>query len=127
MGIEVEFNPDLALRAFGTRGRAAEECLPKKLEAGKRYCFLKKGQRNYFFHGEIPLVRTEGYGRLSRPLASIRIIEAAHFAIDKHEEDAEGLESCCYEVWTKGTYEVIEVYKPNDRTIHFEGMNKIED
>ena len=34
MGIQVEFNLDLCLRAFGTKGRAIEECLPEGLEVG---------------------------------------------------------------------------------------------
>ena len=36
MGIRVEFNPDLALRAFGTQGRLKTECLPKRLSAGDK-------------------------------------------------------------------------------------------
>ncbi len=48
MGIQVEFNPDLALRAFGTEGREWEECLPEELIRGEVYLFLKKGQRNYW-------------------------------------------------------------------------------
>ena len=47
MGIQVEFNPDLALRGFGTKGRLEVECLPERLEAGKLCRFLKRGQRNY--------------------------------------------------------------------------------
>jgi len=47
MGIEAEYNPDFALRAFGTSGRLPEECLPEKLEQFHGYHFLKKGQRNY--------------------------------------------------------------------------------
>ena len=42
MGIQVEFNPDLALRAFRTPERLKEECLPEKLESEKEYPFLKK-------------------------------------------------------------------------------------
>ena len=43
MGIQIEFNPDLALRKFGTEGREINECLPEKLEIGKVYNFLKQG------------------------------------------------------------------------------------
>jgi len=37
MGIQVEFNPDLALRAYRTENRIKDECLPEKLEAGHEY------------------------------------------------------------------------------------------
>ena len=79
MGIKVEFNPDLALRAFATPGRLKEECLPKILEEGKTYAFLKEGQRNYWLEGELPLLETKGNQQLSAPLASITILEATHF------------------------------------------------
>ncbi len=113
MGIQVEFNPDLALRAFGTPDRDKHECLPEKLEAGKDYPFVKQGQRLYWLPGDIPLFETKGNQQLSRPLASIRIIHATHFV---------GLSGLC----TKGVYRVNEVYDLNDKTIHFEGMNKIK-
>ena len=48
MGIQVEFNPDLALRdysEFEKGNRKEEECVPKVLEVGKEYDFLKKGQK----------------------------------------------------------------------------------
>lgn len=111
MGIQVEFNPDLALRRFGSPNKLEEECLPEKLEAGTIHNFLKKGQRNYWLNGEIPLVETKGNQQLSRPLASIIIIESTHFLKE--------------EPYTKGIYEIIEVYDINNPQIHFEGMNKI--
>jgi hypothetical protein len=110
MGIQVEFNSDLALRRYGTPERRPEECLPERLEAGRTYKFLKYGQRNYWFGGEIPLVMTEGNERLSRPLASIRIVEATHFVEDGS-------------VTTKGLYRVIEVYGCTKK-VHFEGFQK---
>ena len=112
MGIKVEFNPVLALRASGTVDRAEEECIPKSLEAGKTYKFLKQGQRLYWLEGEIPLAETKGNQQLSRPLASITILEAVHVLINN-------------QVHTKGTYKVNEVFNINDKTIHFESMNKI--
>ena len=112
MGISVEFCPDLALRKFGTPGRKVEECLPEKLEVGKVYEFLKKGQKNYWLIDEIPLRITDG-GKLSKPVASVIILEATHFLHDG-------------EVWTKGSYKVIEVYDSNDETIHFDGLEKIK-
>lgn len=112
MGIQVEFNPDLALRKFGTTNRHKDECFPENLEVNKVYNFLKEGQRNYWFGGEIPLLETKGNQQLSRPLASVKIIEATHLLIDN-------------KVWTKGKYLVIEVFDSNDNKIHFEGLAKI--
>jgi hypothetical protein len=113
MGIIVEFNPDLALRNIkeAKNGkRKIEECIPKLLEKGKTYSFLKKGQRNYWLSGEVPLVETKGNQNLSRPIASVTILEVAHFMKDK-------------EPWTKGTYQVEEIF--NDNKIHFDGFAKI--
>jgi hypothetical protein len=107
MGIQVDFNPDLALRhisEFTAGRRKKEECIPASLEVGTVYEFLKSGQRNYWFGGELPLLETKGNAVLSRPLASIKIIEATHF-----EESGD--------VWTKGKYKVIEIF--NDDDVHF--------
>jgi len=112
MGIEVEFNPDLALRAFGTPNRLEEECLPEKLVVGNVHRFQKDGQRNYWLEGEIPLLETKGNQQLSRPLASITIREATHLRVSG-------------KTYTTGLYEIKEVYDSNDKRIHFEGMNKI--
>lgn len=113
MGIRVEFNPDLALRKFNTAGRLEEECLPETLNAGKSHNFLKEGQRNYWLEGEITLLETKGNQQLSGPLASIRILEATHFMKDNKP-------------YTRGIYQITEVYDINDKTIHFEGMSKIQ-
>jgi hypothetical protein len=113
MGIQVEFNPDLALRNFSeyTKGnRKQEECIPESLTKGKSYSFLKKRQRFYWLHGELPLLETKGEGKLSLPLASITIDTATHALIDD-------------EVWTKGTYTVTEVF--SDTTPHFNGFAKV--
>jgi hypothetical protein len=110
MGIQVEFNPDLALRnmsKYKAGKRKIAECIPKPLQKGQVYNFLKKGQRNYWFDGEIPLVETKGNQNLSRPLASIIILEVTHFKNKK-------------EIFTKGKYKVIEVFK--DDKIHFENL-----
>lgn len=112
MGIKVEFNSDLALRRCGYQGRFKKECLPERLKVGEIYDFLKEGQRNYWLEGEIPLLETKGNEKLSRPLASIKILEATHFL----EEDKR--------VFTKGKYAVLEVYDPVNKEIHFEGMQK---
>jgi hypothetical protein len=116
MGIEVEFNPDLALRNiehYQKGDRKLEECIPELLEEGKVYNFLKKGQRNYWFNGEVPLLQTEGNARLSRPLASIFILEATHF-LDAGE------------VYTKGQYKVKEVFSSDDPTVQFESYARVK-
>ena len=113
MGIQVEFNPDLALRnisEYKNNNRQEEECIPGNLEVDKTYSFLKKDQRNYWLHGEIPLLETKGNGVLSRPRASIVILEATHFLKDK-------------EMYTKGKYKVIEVFKGDK--IEFEGFDRV--
>ncbi len=116
MGITIEFNPDLALRnyqEFEKGNRAREECIPNNLVIEEEYPFLKKGQRNYWLKGEIPLLETKGNENLSRPLASIVILEVTHFIKDK-------------EIYTKGTYKIKEIYNISEPEIHFEGMNKIK-
>jgi hypothetical protein len=112
MGIVVEFNPDLALRNASERagGRREEsECIPEPLLVGKVYPFLKKGQRNYWLFGEIPLLETDGT-TLSLPLASIVILEATHML--KGEE-----------IYTQGTYKIIEVFTQNE--LRFNGFAKL--
>jgi hypothetical protein len=116
MGIQVEFNPDLALRnisEFKNKNRRLEECIPEDPEAGKTYDFLKKGLRNYWLEGELPLLETRGNADLSRPLASIRIIEATHFLLDG-------------EPYTRGKYQVVEIFNPGDEEIHFESYKRIK-
>lgn len=111
MGIQVEFNPDLALRnfeEFEKGNRKIEECLPKNLEISKIYPFLKKDQRNYWLLGEIPLRETQGNQNLSRPKASIIILEATHFVENN-------------QIYTKGKYKVIKTFKDTD-PIYFEGF-----
>lgn len=113
MGIVVEFNPDLALRnikEYKVGKRKKEECIPEKLEAGKIYPFLKKDQRNYWLFGEIPLIETKGNQVLSRPIASIQILEATHFCNDD-------------KIYTKGKYKVVEVFK--DQDIYFECFDRV--
>jgi len=115
MGIQIEFNPDLALREFGTDGRLKEECLPKNLISGVMYSFLKEGQRAYWLEGDIPLKETRGNQQLSRPLASIRIINSTHF-----------IESRTREPYTRGKYIINEIFDPRDPTIHFESYDKLK-
>ncbi|MFC1612832.1 hypothetical protein ACFL23_00695 [Patescibacteria group bacterium] len=113
MGIQVEYNPDLALRSiseYKNGNRKLEECIPENIEAGEIYPFLKKDQRNFWLFGEIPLIQTKGNQILSRPKASILILEATHFL------DGE-------KIYTKGKYKVVEVF--NDDKIYFEGFWRV--
>lgn len=115
MGIQTEYNPDLALRnisEFKNGNRKKEECIPENLEKGQIHDFLKKGQRNYWIEGEIPLLETKGNQQLSRPIASIVILEATHFLLNK-------------EPYTKGKYKVVEVFDKSNPKIHFEGFAKV--
>ena len=120
MGIAVEFCPDLALREFGTEGREVDECLPERLVVGAVYGFLKKGMRCYYLSdsevwsgGELPLRKTPGMEKLSRPLASVKILEATHFL-------KEGV------VWTKGKYKIMDVFDEGSSKINFEGYMRIK-
>lgn len=111
MGIELEFNPELALRDishYKNRERLLEECIPEKLVQGNVYNFLKIGQRGYYLLGPVPLVKTKGDENFSRPLASIQIIDPTHLVLDGG-------------VWTRGKYRVLDVFSPDDKKIHFEG------
>ncbi len=116
MGIQVEFNPDLALRdikEFQEGRRAKEECIPEKLEVDNTYHFLKKGQRNYYMNDDeyVPLVETQGNQQISRPLAGVRILEATHFLKNG-------------EIWTKGKYRVAKILDKNSEVI-FNGFQLV--
>lgn len=111
MGIQIEFNPDLALRKYNSPNRSIEECLPENIEKEKVYKFLKKGQRNYWLEGEIALLETKGEQQLSRPLASIKILESTHFIKNN-------------EIYTGGKYKVIDVFDARDNKIHFEWLTR---
>jgi len=113
MGIQIEFNPDLALRdisEFKSGNRKIEECIPETLEEGQIYNFLKEGQRCYWLEGELPLLETKGMGNLSKPKASIIILEATHY-----KENGKN--------YTKGKYKLIKIIKEGE--IYFNGINKI--
>jgi hypothetical protein len=111
MGIKVEFNPDLALRAYRTLGRRPEECLPEKLETGKIHNFLKEGQRNYWLEGNIPLIETKGNQQLSKPLASIKILEATHFIENNL-------------IYTRGKYQIQRIF--DNKKNYFNGFQEIK-
>lgn len=122
MGINVEFNPDLALRnisEYKSGNRKQEECIPEPLEVGKVYDFLKSGQRLFWLNddefwgnGQLPLCETDGKEHLSRPLASIKMLEVTHF-LDNGK------------IWTKGKYKVINIFDVEDNKINFEACKRI--
>jgi hypothetical protein len=122
MWIEVTFNPDLALRnydKFLSWEREKEECIPENIIEGQEYNFLKKWQRLYWFNDEekfdyweLPLLETDWNENLSRPKASIKIIEATHFLKNG-------------EVWTKWIYKVIEIFN-NKQEIYFEWLARVK-
>lgn len=123
MGINIEFNPDLALREyseFEKGNRKKEECVPKELIKGNTYEFLKKDLRLFWLtdseewnKGELPLVITYGNEKLSRPVASIKILEVTHFLLNS-------------ERFTKGKYRIIEVFDPKDKRIKFESYKRVK-
>jgi len=45
----------------------------------------------------MPLCKTEGNQKLSKPIASIKMLEVTHFIFEG-------------DIWTKGKYKVIEVF-----------------
>ncbi len=110
MGIKAEFNPDLCLRnisEYKNGKRKIEECIPENPQSGQVYKFLKKGQRFFWLDGEVPLLETRGDEQLSRPKASVEILQATHYKLGS-------------EIHTKGKYKIIEVFK--DNKVHFEGL-----
>lgn len=115
MGIKTEYNPDLALRnniEFVKGNKKKYECIPESLKKGQVHKFLKKGQRVFWIEGEIPLLETKGNQQLSKPIASIKILEATHFILNG-------------KTWTKGKYNIVEVFDMNEEKIHFDGFTKI--
>lgn len=112
MGIKVEFNPDLALRnisEFKAGNRKIEECIPDPLEINKVYDFLKEGQRLYWLEGELPLLETKGMENLSKPKASIVILEVTHV-----KENGK--------TFSKGKYKVKKIIPEGE--FYFNGINK---
>jgi hypothetical protein len=110
----IEVNPALILRNAeeAHKGiRKTEECIPEEIQVGHIYPFLKKDQRIYWFSGEIPLIEKNEEGQLSRPLASIEVLEVTHFVDNGH-------------IFTRGLYKVTEVFE--DEAIHFEGLDKVQ-
>jgi hypothetical protein len=109
MGIKIEFNPDLALRniaEFQAGKRKIEECIPTDLKEGEIYPFFKKELRCYWLLGELPLRETQGNQILSKPKASVKMLEVTHF-----EENGE--------LFTRGKYQIIKIL--NENSAYFDG------
>lgn len=123
MGIQIEFSPELALRdisEYKKGKRKKEECIPEKMQKGKVYPFLKSGQRVYWFNdeafwsrGEMPLVRTDGTGKTTRPVAGIKMLESTHFIVKG-------------KIYTKGKYKVLSIFDIDDPKIKFESVRRIK-
>lgn len=112
MWIQVEFNPDLALRDisfYNSWERKIQECIPEKLEIWGIYDFLKSWQRNYYllFDEPVPLLKTQGNQKLSRPIAAIQILYATHFCENG-------------QMYTKWQYKVLDIFNSEDKNIYFE-------
>jgi len=105
MGIQVEFNPDLALRnisEFKNGNRKFEECIPENLVEGNIYSFLKAGQRIYWLQGEVKLMETVGNQNLSSAIASVIILEVKHY-LDNGT------------VYTAGRYKIVKVLPQEEK------------
>lgn len=114
MGIEVEFHLELALasiKRYRSKKANLEECVPDNLKPGEVYNFLRRGQGIYWMEDEIPLVEISHNGELSKPLASITILEETHFRKNN-------------QIYIRGKYKIVEVFTVNDNLIHFEGMRR---
>jgi hypothetical protein len=113
--LAIEFNPDLALRnirEYNEGQRRLEECVHRKMRVEGQYEFLKGGHRLYWFGGELPLLETQGKERLSRPLASILMLETTHF-------------TSFGKPYTRGKYLVKDVFDPSDPRVHFESYKRL--
>ncbi|MEA2006963.1 MAG: hypothetical protein U9O20_02270 [Patescibacteria group bacterium] len=80
------------------------------MKSGQRLFWLSDSE--FWENGQILLCKTSGDEKLSRSLASIKILEATHF-----------LENG--EVWTKGKYKIVEVFDENDLNVNFEACKRI--
>ncbi len=95
MGLEVEFNSILALRAWGTEERDRDETIPDSLTLEGFYNFQKSGYRVYPLNKPIPLVITEGDGNF------IKIVGLAEIKRLKVEMGSNG------KLLTTGTFKFI--------------------
>lgn len=113
MGIKVEFNPDLCLRnisEYKNGNRKIGECIPEKLEVGMVYDFFKSDQRLYWLMGELPLRETKGGENLSRPIASVVILEVTQFMDEQ-------------QLYTRGKYKIVKIL--NEQEMYFDGYEKL--
>ncbi len=113
MSINMKFAPDLVLRNFSEyekRQKQENECIPKHLQEGTIYPFLKTGQRAYWLEGEQPLLEKSEDGHVSTPIASVIILEVTHFMENK-------------KIYTKGRYKVVKVLAKDE--VYFNGCEPI--
>ena len=94
-GSEMEYNTILALRHNKSPDRKPEECLPDIIKEGFFYKFLKDRYRIFPIGRQIPLVKTEGEGRLSDTLAQVIITQQTQYMLGGN-------------IFTKGEYVVTE-------------------
>ncbi|MBI4433511.1 hypothetical protein HY632_01955 [Candidatus Uhrbacteria bacterium] len=112
MGASIEFNASLALRVmaeYHAGRRRKEECVPEVLAVGEVHTFWKSGHRIYRLDLETPLRQTTGNCNVTRPLASVLLLEVTHVLVEG-------------EPVTRGSYRIVERFDPNDPTVHFEGI-----
>lgn len=99
---DAELCTKLALRTKNGSGagRGKGEFLPDRLDTEDIFSFVKEGQRVYPLHEDIPLVETQGDGKISDPIAMVRIVETPiHYRKNG-------------KIYTSGRYEVVEcLYK----------------
>jgi len=110
----MRFAPDLVLRNFAeyeNGQKKKEACIPKDLKACETYDFLKNGQRAYWLEGEQPLLEKSENGDISKPLASVIILEVRHFMENN-------------KIFSAGKYKVIKVLTKNE--VYFNGCEPIK-
>ncbi|MBI2482645.1 hypothetical protein HYV74_00525 [Candidatus Uhrbacteria bacterium] len=92
--------------------RKLAECVPETLAVGAVHEFWKSGHRIYRLDLETPLRKTTGNCNVTRPFASVRILEVTHVLVDGAPV-------------TRGRYCLLEVFDPQDPTVHFEGVLRV--
>lgn len=113
MPICIEYAPELVLRNFSeyeNKRREKEECVPENLKKNEIYNFLKQGQKAYWLEGEQALLEKYKDGSLSKPIASIQILEVVHFVKDG-------------QLFSKGKYKVIRLISKGE--IYFNGCEPV--
>ncbi len=113
MGLQVEFNSELALRAPEAQTPSEHERIPKELIRSTRHQFVKSGHRVFPLGKSIDLLVTDGTTR-SKPIGRVRIVEYS-VTSDRTYLSAIGRKSD--KVVTRGLYVIEEVYHEARRTL----------